>query len=115
MKKLVVLVCAVLTTTGALATDTSDTLKKKFNGNTITAAAVTPEEAEKGYIALFEKIDADKDGGITQAEFQAFHVGKKVNKQYIVMDADKNGTVDQAEYITFKEAQFAKQNESKRK
>jgi hypothetical protein len=116
MKKLVVLVCAVLTTTGALATDSSsETLKKKLNGKTVAAAQVTAEEAEKGYAALFEKIDADKDGVFTQEEFQKYNNGKKVAKQFLVMDADKNGSVDKDEYFAFKAAQFAKQNESKRK
>jgi hypothetical protein len=116
MKKLVVLVCAVLATTGALATDSSsDTLKKKLNGKTVEAAKVTAEEAEKGYAVLFEKIDADKDGVFTQAEFEKYNNGKKVAKQFLVMDTDKNGTVDKTEYFAFKADQFAKQNESKRK
>lgn len=115
MKKLVLLVCAVLTTTSALATDSSDTLKKKLNGKTVAAAKVTAEEAEKGYAALFEKIDADKDGVFTQAEFEKYNNGKKVAKQFLVMDADKNGSVDKDEYFAFKADQFAKQNESKRK
>lgn len=110
MNKLVVLVCGVLIATGALATDSSEKLKK-FKGNTVSAISV--DQAMDKSTAMFDEIDQDANGSFTIDEFELFSEGKKITKQFKKMDVDNDGVVTKIEYTAFKDQQRAKQNTQK--
>jgi hypothetical protein len=50
----------------------------------------------------FEKIDANKDGKITQAELEAFYI-KMADKQFAKMDTNKTGSIDISQFKASKQ------------
>jgi hypothetical protein len=58
---------------------------------------------EERETALFEKIDTNKDGKITQAELEAFAV-KMADKEFAKMDTSKTGSVDISQFKAAKQA-----------
>jgi Ca2+-binding EF-hand superfamily protein len=59
-------------------------------------------EAKKAAAALFDKLDVDKKGVLTQKQLR----GRVSSKAFAAADADKDGTLSKDEYLTIVEQRF---------
>jgi len=59
-------------------------------------------EAKAAASRLFDKIDADKDGTLSQKELR----GRMTAKELQAADTDKDGTIDKAEFLTEVDKRF---------
>jgi hypothetical protein len=59
------------------------------------------QKREERMTKMFEKIDANKDGKLTQAEVEAFAV-KMADEQFAKMDTNKTGSIDLTQFKAFK-------------
>ena len=59
-------------------------------------------EAKKAGAALFDKLDVDKKGVLTQKQLR----GRVGSKAFAAADADKEGTLSKEEYLTIVEQRF---------
>jgi len=59
-------------------------------------------EAKKAAAALFDKLDVDKKGVLTQKQLH----GRVSSKAFAAADADKDGTLSKDEYLTIVEQRF---------
>ncbi|MEJ1158030.1 EF-hand domain-containing protein [Prosthecomicrobium sp. N25] len=67
--------------------------------------ATMPKAKPEKRAKLFRRYDANGDGAITQAEVEA-----KIQKRMAKMDSDKDGKITRAEYIAFRAAKAAKKH-----
>jgi hypothetical protein len=84
-------------------------------------AAMMPQtraDAQAKVKAMFDRIDANHDGSITLAEFDAYRAarlaewqakrGERRDKAFAAMDADQNGQVSKTEFDSFASSDKAK-------
>ncbi len=82
----------------------------KGKGVCAALAAINPDndgtldlnEAKQAATALFDKLDADKDGTLTTKELQ----GRLSRKEFKAGDPDKDATLSKNEYLAIVEARF---------
>lgn len=89
---------AVLTTTGAFAQDKEPA--------TLSSA---PKPGQRGE-QMFDKLDADKDGKLSLAETEKAPKGK-LKENFTAIDANKDSFIDKEELKAFRKAQMAKRRE----
>jgi len=78
----------------------------------------TRADAQARVKAMFDRIDADHDGSITPAEFDAYRAarlaewqsqrGERRDKAFAAMDSDRNGEISKAEFDSFAASDKAK-------
>ena len=96
---------AVCTALGGLALSTSAfAMGELASGYMAGATAIAGDKGEEGKCGEgkcgLEKVDTDKDGKVSAAEFSAAHPGKA--DRFATMDANSDGFVDQAEHDAHK-------------
>jgi Ca2+-binding EF-hand superfamily protein len=86
---------AILTTTGAFAQEEPQQVQQRPNGG-----QRDPQEA-------FDKLDADKDGKLSLAEVEKAQRGK-LKENFSIIDANKDNFLDKEELIAYRKTQKAK-------
>lgn len=62
----------------------------------LAAGLVVPSQAQESLAATFDRVDADKNGQITESEFVAYHA-KRFQELVNSVDADGNKTIAKTE------------------
>jgi|GEM_PF-1898634 len=96
IKKLfkVMVLGAILTTTGAYAQEAQQLQDRKKGGQR------DPQE-------MFNKLDADKDGKLSPAEVEQSKKGK-LKENFIAIDTNKDSFLDKEELMAYRKEQMAK-------
>ncbi len=85
---------AVLTTTGAFAQEEPQQVQERPKGQR------DPQE-------MFNKLDADKDGKLSLAEVEKAQKGK-LKENFTTIDTNKDNFLDKEELLAYRKAQKAK-------
>jgi Ca2+-binding EF-hand superfamily protein len=104
MSKLKVAILSAALLGGAVAVSAADPQGGSKPAVSAEKRAEWQTKREERLTSLFEKIDANKDGKLTQAELEAFYV-KIADEQFAKMDASKTGAVDLTQFKAFKSSE----------
>lgn len=67
----------------------------------VAQADVAPGAGQAGY-SLFEQMDQNGDGSVSQSEFQAYNLGEQDKTQlFSVIDQNKDGTISESEWQAY--------------
>lgn len=92
---------AVCTALGGLALSASAFASQELaSGYMASASASAGDKAKEEGKCGMDKVDSDKDGKVSQAEFTAAHPDKAAD--FATMDANSDGFVDEAEHKAHK-------------
>ena len=86
---------AILTTTGAFAQDQPQQVHER------------PKGGQRNPQEMFDKLDADKDGKLSIAEVEKSQRGK-LKENFGTIDANKDNFLDKEELIAYRKTQKAK-------